>query len=130
MSICVVGLTLTGAVHDLGLGTPARQMGWLLPAAVVVGGGSGWLLWKARMRWFPPLEGVKINPPGQVGARGKVVSATVTGDPGSGRAQWRTADGIMVVVRCHTAGNELVFGTRVQLEEYDDDARSYRVVAR
>lgn len=126
----MAGLTFTGAVHDLGLGSLADHLPWILPGAVALGGGAGWLLWRGRMRWFPPVKGVRINPSGQVGARGQVVSATVSDEPGSGRAQWRTAEGVLIVVRCHTAGNEIGFGEQVQLEDYDDDSRSYRVVAR
>lgn len=126
----VAGLTLTGAVHDLGLGSPADHLGWIYPAALASGGLGGWLLWKARMRWFPPVQGVRVNPPGQTGARGRIVSSSVTGEPGSGRAQWKGRDGVLTLVRCHTAGDELFFGDEVRLEEFDDDARSYRVVAR
>jgi len=118
LAAAVAGLTLNGAVHDLGLG------------ALVLGAGAGWALTRARDRWFPPIEGVRWNPPGQEGAEARVVSSSVEEEPGSGRAQWQDEDGVVTLVRCHTAEGSMKFGARVRLEEYDEEGSSYRVVYR
>jgi len=130
LSTAVAGLTLNGAVHDLRLGDPADHFWWVLPAALVLGSALGWGFSRARDRWFPPVEGVRLNPPGQEGAEARVVSSSVEEEPGSGRAQWQDEDGVLTMVKCHTAEGSMKFGARVRLEEYDEAGDSYLVVYR
>lgn len=130
ISTALVGLTLNGAIHDLRLGEPAAHAWWVLPSALVAGALLGWGIESARNRWFPPVRGVRWNPPGQEGAEARVVSSSVEREPASGRAQWQDEDGVLTLVRCHTAEDSMKFGARVRLEEYDEDADSYLVVYR
>ena len=130
LSTSIVGLTLNGAIHDLRLGDPAGQFWWVLPSALVGGALFGWAMERARNRWFPPVQGVRWNPPGQEGAEARVVSSSVGQEPASGRAQWQDEDGVLTLVKCHTAEDEMKFGARVRLEEYDADGESYLVVYR
>lgn len=130
LSVSIIGLTLNGAVHDLRLGDPAAQFWWVLPASVVGGALFGWGIERARNRWFPPVQGVRWNPPGQEGAEARVVSSSVDEEPASGRAQWQDDEGVLTLVKCHTAEDEMKFGARVRLEEYDEAGDSYLVVYR
>lgn len=130
LSVALAGLTLNGAVHDLRLGDPAGHFWWVLPAAIVSGGAFGWALTWARNRWFPPVRGVRWNPPGQEGAEARVVTSSVDPEPGSGRAQWQDAEGILTLVKCHTEEESMKFGAHVRLVEFDEEAESYLVVYR
>ena len=130
LATAVAGLTLNGAVHDLGLGDPADHFWWVLPAALLLGAGAGWALTRARDRWFPPSEVGGWNPAGEEGAEARVVSSSGEEEPGSGRAQWQDEDGVLTLVRCHTAEGSMKFGARVRLEEFDEEGNSYRVVYR
>lgn len=130
LSASILGLTLNGAVHDLRLGPPAGHFWWVLPAALVGGGLLGWGIERARDRWFPPVQGVRWNPAGQEGAEAQVVSSSVDEEPASGRAQWQDEEGVLTLVKCHTAEDEMKFGARVRLEEYDESGDSYLVVYR
>lgn len=123
----VAGLTLNGAVHDLRLGDPAGHFWWVLPAALALGAAAGWGFTKARDRWFPPVRGVRLNPPGQEGAEARVVSASVEEEPGSGRAQWQDEEGVLTLVKCHTAEGSMKFGADVRLESFDEAEDSYLV---
>lgn len=127
--VAVVGLTLTGAVHDLQLGSPRDYFPLLFPLALLLGAGAGWGVHRLRMRWFPPVNGLRWNPEGEEGQVARIISPEVTGEPGSGRAQWQNESGVLTVVRCHTRGPELRFGKDVELHEYDGTHESYRVVA-
>ena len=130
LSTSIVGLTLNGAIHDLRLGDPAGHFWWVLPGALVGGALLGWGIESARNRWFPPVRSVRWNPPGQEGAEARVVSSSVEEEPASGRAQWQDEDGVLTLVKCHTAEDEMKFGARVRLEEYDEARDSYLVVYR
>lgn len=130
LAVSLAGLTLNGAVHDLGLGDPADHFWWVIPASLLLGGGASRLLTWARDRWFPPIRGVRWNPGDRVGAEARVVSATVTGEHGSGRAQWQDRDGVLTLVRCHTDGGTMNFGARVRLERWNEEAESYLVAYR
>lgn len=127
VALGVWGLTLTGAVHDLRLGGIADRFPEVLLGAVCLAALSAWGAGALRDRFFPPVDEVHFNEPGLEGAEGRVVSRDVGEAPGSGRAQWHGGDGHMHLVQCHTAGEVLRFGTRVRLEEFDDEAKSYRV---
>lgn len=126
----VVGLTLNGAVHDLGLGSPADHFAIVLGISVATGVAVGWGVRRLRDRWFPPVTGVRWNPTQAEGNEARVVTSEVTEEPGSGRAQWQDADGHLVVVRCHIEGEPLGFGKEVRLVEYDAEGESYLVVPR
>lgn len=128
LSASILGLTLNGAVHDLRLGDPAGHFWWVLPTALVGGGLLGWGIERARDQWFPPVQGVRWNPPGQEGTEAQVVSSSVGEEPASGRAQWQDEEGVLTLVRCHTAEDEMKFGARVRLEEFDEEEESYLVV--
>lgn len=123
----VVGLTLTGAVHDLRLGSPGERLPEILvvSAAAAVAGSLGvrWL----RDRFFPPVRDVQFNQPGLEGVEARVVSDGVDETPGSGRAHWHDGEGKLHLVSCHSASGRIGFGATVRLEEYDDEHRSYRV---
>ncbi|MFQ5746849.1 MAG: hypothetical protein ACE5HF_06470 [Gemmatimonadota bacterium] len=122
-----VGLTWNGALHDLGLGSPGSRFPLVLPLSV----GAGFLLARGLRalghRLLPPIRGVVVNRPGLTGARARVVSPFVGPEPGSGRAQWQDPDGVLHLVRCHTAGGSLAFGARVVLGEFDASADSYAI---
>lgn len=130
LATALVGLTLNGAIHDLRLGDPASHFWWVLPVSLLAGGASGLGLRWARNRWFPPVRGVRLNPPGQEGAEAKVVSSSVDEAPASGRAQWQDEDGILTLVKCHTREGEMGFGAEVRLESRDEEEESYLVVYR
>lgn len=130
LATAVVGLTLNGAVHDLQLGSPVDHFWWVLPSALLGGGALGWGITRARDRWFPPVRGVRWTPEGEEGAEARVVSSSVGEEPGSGRAQWQDDEGVVTLVRCHTAEGTMKFGARVRLEEYDEAEDSYLVVYR
>lgn len=130
LATALAGLTLNGAIHDLRLGDPASHFWWVLPVSLLVGGASGLGLRWARDRWFPPVRGVRLNPPGEEGARAKVVSSSVDEAPASGRAQWQDEDGVLTLVKCHTGEGSMGFGADVRLESWDDEEESYLVVYR
>lgn len=127
IALGVVGLTLNGAIHDLGLGDPAGRFPQVLaaslPAAVVVAFAARWV----RDRFFPPVRSVRFNEPGLEGVEARVVSRGVDEAPGSGRAQWHDGEGVLHLVTCHTADGSIGFGTSVRLEEFDDEHGSYLV---
>ncbi|MFB6368243.1 MAG: hypothetical protein ABEJ00_01325, partial [Gemmatimonadota bacterium] len=116
LATALVGLTLNGAIHDLRLGDPASHFWWVLPVSRL---GLRW----ARNRWFPPVRGVRFNPPGQEGVEAKVVSSSVDEEPASGRAQWQDEDGVLTLVKCHTREGEggMGFGADVEKNKEDED---------
>lgn len=130
VAVGAVGLTLNGAVHDLGLGSPADYLALVLGVSAATGTAVGWGVRKLRDRWFPPVTGMRWNPTQEEGSEAQVVTSEVTGEPGSGRAQWQDADGHLVIVRCHTDGEPLRFGKQVRLVEYYAEGDSYLVVPR
>lgn len=121
------GLTLTGAIHDLGLGSPADRLPEVLALSGLVAWGAAVGLRRLRDRFFPPVRDVLFNQPGLEGVEARVVSDGVEQTPGSGRAQWHDGEGALHLVSCHTAEGRIAFGQTVRLEEYDDDHGSYRV---
>lgn len=123
----VTGLTLTGAVHDLRLGSPADRfpevlaLSALVAAGIAVGGRA------VRDRFFPRIRNVHFNRAGLEGVEARVVSDGVDEDPGSGRAHWHDGEGGLHLVSCHSAEGRIAFGKTVLLEEWDDEHDSYRV---
>lgn len=130
MAAGVCGLTWNGAIHDLGLGSPAPRLPLVLAFSAVLGAASGWGAVRLRDRWFRPIRGVAVTEPGHEGTEAVLVSRRTGPAPGSGRAQWQDGSGILHVVRCHTSGPVLRFGRTVRLGAYDPVGRSYRVSAR
>lgn len=123
----VVGLTLTGAVHDLGLGSPAGRLPEILAASFLTAAASAWGFRALRDRFFPPVRDVRFNEPGLEGVEARVVSDGVDETPASGRAHWHDGEGALHLVSCHSASGRIGFGESVRLEEYDDEHGSYRV---
>lgn len=125
----LVGLSWNGAIHDLGLGSPAPRFPLVFAASL----GAGFILARAvralRRKLFPPIRGIAVNRPGLTGARGRIVSRFVGTEPGSGRAQWQDPEGVMHIVRCHTSAGSVRFGARVVLGDFDDATGSYLLAA-
>lgn len=123
----VTGLTLTGAVHDLRLGSPGGRLPEILVASAGLALAAAWGIRALRDRYFPPVRDVRFNEPGLEGAEARVVSDGVEEAPASGRAHWHDGDGALHLVACHSASGRIGFGESVRLEEYDDEHGSYRV---
>lgn len=125
----LAGLTFTGAIHDLQLGSPAGRLPELYGLAALVAAGVALGGRRLRDRFFPPVREVLFNRPGLEGAEARVVSDGVDEEPGSGRAHWHDGEGSLHLVACHSAEGRIGFGDTVRLEEYDDEHGSYRVRA-
>lgn len=123
----ISGLTLTGAVHDLQLGSPEGRLPEVIAlsavvALIVAAGGR-----RLRDRFFPPVREVHFNRDDLEGVEARIVSDGVGEEPGSGRAHWHGGDGDLHLVACHTAEGRIGFGRTVRLEAFDDEHGSYRV---
>ncbi len=123
----IVGLTINGALHDLGIEGYERRFPAVLAGAILIGGLIGMLVTRARRRLFPAVEGMAFTVPGLEGSKARIVSREVVAEPASGRAQWRDEDGVMHIVRVHTREGTLPFGREVRLVSYDERGRSYLV---
>lgn len=128
VTLALAGLTLNGAVHDLGLGDPGGRFPVVLLLSLLltlpVTGGLTWL----RNRYFPPVEAIRLHAPGLEGVEGRVISKRVTEGPASGRAQWHDGDGVLHVFRCHTEEGSVGFGKKVEVVAHDEEEDSYLVV--
>lgn len=124
-TIALVGLTWNGAIHDLGLGSPAPRFPLVLLVAVGAGLLMSRLVGGLRDRYFRPIGGVRFNRPGHEGVEARIVTRNAGPEPGSGRAQWQDGDGVLHIVHVHTHGEVLGFGCRVRLGDFDADAASY-----
>lgn len=129
ISLSVVGLTLNGAIHDLGLGDPAGRFPLVVALSAVLAAGATVAARWVRNRYFPPVDAVHFNEPGLEGVTARVVSREVDDEPGSGRAQWHDGDGGLHLVACHTRGGTVGFGSQVVLERFEEDRGSYLVRA-
>ena len=123
----VIGLTLTGAVHDLRLGSPAGRLPQILVGSALLATAAAFGFRALRDRFFPPVRDVRFNEPGLEGAEARVVSDGMDETPASGRAHWHDGEGALHLVACHSASGRIGFGENVRLEEYDDEHGSYRV---
>lgn len=121
----VCGLTLNGALHDFALGSPAPRFPLVAVVSAAVGVLAAAGATRFRARHFPPISDVQLTGPGWEGSEGVVVSRRVGPEPGSGRVQWQGTDGVLHLVRAHTASGELAFGHWVRLGPYDGGGRSY-----
>lgn len=129
LTFALIGLTLSGAVHDYAPGWQARAF---LPALVGTGLLSAlltrWLV-KTRDKYFPPIRAVQFNATDLAGVAGRVVSRELGPDVPTGRVQVMTREGVVHIVRGKTRSERIGFGRRVLLEEYDDADGRYYVVA-
>lgn len=127
LGAAVFGLTWNGALHDLALGSPAQQF----PVVALVSAAFGFIFgrWvgRIRRRYFRPIQSVAFNQPGHEGVGAKIVTRTAGPAPGSGRAQWQDAAGVLHVVHVHTDGPTLRFGAHVELGPFDIRSESYLV---
>lgn len=124
LSAAVIGLTLTGGVHDLRLGDPGRRFPLILALSLALAVPAAWAVLAVRRRLFPPTRRVALTERGQEGEVARVVRP-VAEQPGSGRAQRHDGEGTMHLIRCHSPGGRIGFGKRVRLTEYDDETGSY-----
>lgn len=127
--IAVTGLTWNGAIHDLQLGDPGPRFPYVLIGSVLAGWLAGRWLWRIRARHFRPISAVRFNREGHEGVEARLVTRAAGAIPGSGRAQWHDAEGTLHVVHVHTSGEEIGFGRRVVLDQFDSSVESYLVTA-
>lgn len=125
LASAVIGLTWNGAIHDLGLGSPAVRFPLILIVSTAAGALVARLLRGLRDRHFRRVTAVRFNRPGLEGARARIVTRDAGPAPGSGRAQWQDADGVLQIVHVHTAGETLGFGCRILLGPFDIESESY-----
>ena len=123
----ITGLTLNGAIHDLGLGSPASRFPLVLVVAALMGIGLSFAAFRVLRRLFPPVTGVTWNEPGLEGSIAQIVTSTAGPQSPGGRARVRDAEGIVHVVRVHASGGPLRFGRRVRLGSFDDTRQAYPV---
>lgn len=125
----IAGLTLNGALHDLGLGPPGPRFPLVLAAAGLIGWIAGGWITRFRNRHLRPITAVRFNRPGHEGTVARLVSRDTGPAPGSGRAQWQDDEGVLHIVHVHTQGEALGFGRRVVLDAFDSTTLSYGVRA-
>ena len=130
ISTAVVGLTWNGAIHDLGLGSPALRFPLVLIVSAAAGVLLAALLGRLRDRYLRPVTSVRFNRPGLEGSHARIVTREAGPEPGSGRAQWQDSDGVLHIVHVHTDGIEMGFGRRIELGEYDPESESYLAIPR
>ena len=123
----IAGLTWNGAIHDFGFGSPGPRFPYVLGGSLLLGWiVSGWIM-RFRNRHLRPILAVRFNRAGHEGTEARLVSRSTGSTPGSGRAQWQDEEGTLHIVHVHTGGDELGFGRRVILGEFDAGSQSYRV---
>lgn len=126
----VVGLTLSGAVHDY---WPAYQERGFLPVLIVTtlfAALSTRMLGRLLERHFPRFRAVGWGSPHLSGREGRVVSRVVSPDYRAGRAQLMD-DETLHYVMCKTVEGEIPYGAAIRLGEYDErDGRYYVEEAR
>lgn len=128
LGAAVIGLTWNGALHDLGLGSPAPRFPLIALASSALGIALGHWVARMRDRHFRPIRAVEFNRPGHEGVQARIVTRMAGPQPGSGRAQWQDAAGVLHVVHVHTEGPRLRFGTRIELGPFDVSGGSYLAV--
>lgn len=128
----VTGLTLNGAIHDLGLGAIGPKFPLVALCSVTIGLFVGWLGPRLRDRIAPPVTGVTFNREDLAGREAVVLSARVgAGGDEIGRARHRDDEGVSHIVRIRLedvdATASVPFGTRVLLDRFDAPVRAYVV---
>jgi hypothetical protein len=123
----VVGLTLSGAVHDY---WPVYQDRGFVPVLILT---TLFAVLSTRMlgrlfeRHFPRFRAVGWGSPHLSGREGRVVSRMVSPDYRAGRAQLMDDDTLHYVM-CKTADGEIPYGASVRLGAYDEEDGRYYVV--
>lgn len=123
----VVGLTVNGALHDLGLGDYGRRFPLILLASVVAG-----LVFQrvARRRGSPGgRRQVRFNDTGLAGRTAVVLSRPSASNRNTGRARLQDETGMVHIVRIHADDEAGIrFGMRVRLGRFDEKRQAYTVV--
>jgi hypothetical protein len=124
--LAVAGLTINGAMHDY---WPDALGAGFLPAfalSLIVAAAGTRMVGKVLERHFPEIRAVGFGATDLAGHEGRVVSRSVGPEYRAGRAQVMKSDGTLHMVLCKTRGEEIPYGARVVLEDYDtDDGRYY-----
>jgi hypothetical protein len=123
----IAGLTCNGAIHDLGLGSPGTRFPYVLGGSALLGWMLSGAVTRFRNRHLRPISAVRFNRSGHEGTEARLVSRATGPKPGSGRAQWQDEEGALHIVHVHTEVEELGFGRRVILGDFDAVSESYRV---
>lgn len=126
VTLGVMGLTVNGALHDY---WPSAQQNGFLPGfalsvfvALLVTRAVG----RVQERYFPEIKAVGFGARDLAGLEGRVVSRSVGPTYLAGRAQVMGDDGTLHIVLCKTGEEEIPYGSRIVLGEYDDtDGRYY-----
>lgn len=123
----VVGLTLSGAVHDY---WPRAQERFFVPGLIVtlaLAALATRAIGRVLDRHFPEIKAIGWGGPGLSGLQGRVVSRSVSQDYRAGRAQVMGDDETMHIVMCKTRAGEIPYGAVVALGEYDQSDGRYFV---
>ena len=127
LAVVVVGLTVSGAIHDY---WPAKQERAFLPGLVITTVMAALItrsIGRLFERHFPEITAVDWGSPDLGGREGRVVSGMVGPDFKAGRAHVMVEDGTLHTVLCKTAEGEISFGAGVILKEYDQNDGRYFV---
>lgn len=123
----ILGLTVNGALHDY---WPSAQEVGFFPGfflSLVLALLATRRLVRFRERHFPEIKAVGFGARHLAGREGRVVSRSVSPDYRAGRAQVMGDDETLHIVLCKTRGQEIPYGAKVVLGEYDEEDRRYYV---
>jgi hypothetical protein len=127
LSSAVVGLTVSGAVHDY---WPAEQVRGFLPGLIITALVAALItrsVGRLFERHFPEIKAVGWGSPDLGGHEGRVVSREVSPDYRAGRAQVMGEDDTLHTVMCKTREGGISYGATVVLGEYDAEDGRYFV---
>ena len=127
LAFVVIGLTVSGAVHDY---WPAEQERGFLPGLVVTTLLATLIterLGRLFERHFPEIKAVGWGSPGLSGSQGRVVSRMVSSDYKAGRAQIMGEHDTLHMVLCKTREGEIPYGAAIILGEFDAEDGRYFV---
>ncbi len=127
LAVGVIGLTVSGALHDY---WPRWQERGFLPGlglTVLLGLLVTRSLNRFLQRNFPEIKAVSWGASELAGREGRVVSRMVSPDYRAGRAQVMGDDETLHMVLCKTREGEISYGALVVLMEYDADDGRYVV---
>ena len=127
LTFIAIGLTLNGVLHDYW--SSAQQRGFLpvLVFALLVGTFTTRRLGRFRERHFPPIKAIGLGSNALQGLQGQVVSSSVGPNYRAGRAQVMGSDETLHMAMCKTTGEEIPYGTKILLGEYDSEDGRYLV---